>query len=121
MTQGPKHDDDPWLDDLLDEVGRGAVPDVSDDLLARVMADAEAVLPPPGGMLVRVPLWRQVVGALGGWGSVGGLVAAGVTGLAVGLGAVDATGVDALWSLGVFDGYDGQSGLSAFGWDFEEG
>lgn len=121
MTQDLKNVPDPWLDDLLDKVAQAPVPEVPADLMARVMADAQHMLPPPGGVITAPPLWRQVIGALGGWGSVGGLVAAGVTGLAIGLGAVDATGMDALWSLGVFDGYDGQTGLSAFGWDYEEG
>jgi hypothetical protein len=130
---------DALLDTLLHEAARAPlpdpgpkpgpdpVPDPSPDLMARVLADALRMMPAPGGVRAQVPLWRQVVGVLGGWRAVGGLVAATVTGLAIGLGAVDATGVldttgvDTLWSLGYFDGYDSQAGLSAFGWDFEEG
>jgi hypothetical protein len=97
------------------------IPDPSPDLMARVLGDALRVMPAPGGVRAPLPLWQQVVGVLGGWRAVGGLVAAAVTGLAIGLGAVDTTGVDTLWSLGYFEGYDSQAGLSAFGWDFEEG
>jgi hypothetical protein len=121
MTRDPNRDTDAWLDQMLDEVGRSPVPDPSADLMARVLEDAHALMPTPVGRMARTPLWQQIVDGLGGWSAVGGLVAAGVAGLAIGLGAVDATGVDALWPLGGFDGYDSQAGLSAFGWDFEEG
>lgn len=123
MTHDPHRDrdHDPWLDQLLDDIGRDRVPDPSADLMARVLADADALMPALGGRVAPAPVWRQIVNALGGWSAVGGLVAAGVTGLAIGLGVVEGTGADALWSLGVFEAYDGQAGLSAFGWDFEEG
>ncbi|MEL6450740.1 MAG: hypothetical protein AAFQ19_05725 [Pseudomonadota bacterium] len=122
MTRsGPPQDRDAaWLDALLDDVGRTPPPAVSDDLMARVMADAVAALPAPGGAPAPVPIWRQVVEGLGGWSAIGGLVAATVTGFAVGLGALDTAGADAIWSLGSEMSLDSEAGLNAYGWDLEE-
>ena len=121
MTHDPKTDPDDWLDTLLDDVARAPVPDAPPALMARVLADAEALLPAPGGVQAQAPFWQTVIDGLGGWGALGGLAVAGVTGLAIGLGAFDIASIDTLWSVGFFDGYDSQTGLSAFGWDYEEG
>lgn len=123
MTRDPEPEDPKWIDELLQDVSRAPVPNASDALMARVLSDAEALLPPPGGLAVPVdvPLWRQFVGGLGGWRAMGGLAVAGVAGLAIGLGAFDAVGLDALWSAAITDEFDSQAGLSAFGWDYEEG
>ena len=121
MTDRSKTPDPDPIASLLDEMADLPVPDPSPDLMARVLADAEAHLPPPGGVLARVPWWRQIVADIGGWGAVSGLVAATATGFFIGLGALDAMGVDALWTLGYEDYYDANLGLDAFGWAFEEG
>lgn len=121
MTRDPRVEDEDWVEHLLDDVGRAPVPEPSGDLMARVLLDAEALMPPPGGLKAPVPIWRQIVGGLGGWGAMGGLAVAGVAGLAVGLGAFDAVGFDALWSAGFSEDIDSQMGISAFGWDYEEG
>ncbi|WP_341860754.1 hypothetical protein [Gymnodinialimonas sp. 57CJ19] len=61
------------------------------DLMARVLADAEAV---QGINAASVPIvrdgsgatwWAGLLGVLGGWSAVSGITAAGVMGLAVGL------------------------------------
>lgn len=117
-TQQPNDD---WVDGLLDDLGKTPVPDPSGDLVARVLADAEVRLPPPGGVQVQPRWWQQIVGGIGGWGAVGGLVAATVTGFAVGLGALDGAGADALWTLGYDAYYDADLGLDAFGWALEDG
>ncbi|MEO0668466.1 MAG: hypothetical protein AAFZ99_11190 [Pseudomonadota bacterium] len=110
-----------WVDALLDDVGGAAPADPSGDLMARVLADAEAAMPAPGGAPVREGLWRQMLAGLGGWLSVGGLVAATAVGFAVGLGALSTVGLDALW-LGEYGAYyDDTLGFSVNGWDFEEG
>lgn len=83
------HDDDRALEALF-ATARQAPPDPSAALLARVLADATAVqaaFPAPvparaapaasGG-------WHGLLDLLGGWGGVGGLVAAGLTGLWIG-------------------------------------
>ncbi|WP_223420731.1 hypothetical protein [Tateyamaria pelophila] len=121
MRHESKNESEDWLDQMLDDVARIPVPDAPPELMARVLADAEHLLPQPGGVPVQMPLWRQVVGGLGGWGALGGLAVAGVTGLAIGLGAFDAAGIDALWSIAPLDEYDSQASLTAFGWDYEEG
>lgn len=121
MTKGAKTPDPDRIDALLEEMAAVRSPDPSPDLMARVLADAEAHLPPPGGVRAAVPWWRQVLADIGGWGAVGGLAAATVAGLAIGLGALDATGADALWTLGYDGYYDSDLGLDAFGWAIEEG
>ncbi|MCR9110553.1 hypothetical protein [Marivita sp. XM-24bin2] len=60
------------MDDLLESAfadARQAPPSLPDGLMARVMADAEAHVP----VSEVQPLWRQVVGTLGGWPAIGGL------------------------------------------------
>ncbi|MEM8654016.1 MAG: hypothetical protein AAGF36_04665 [Pseudomonadota bacterium] len=121
MTNAPPMPDPDKIDMLLDDLAARPVPDPSGDLVARVLADAEAHLPPPGGLVAAPPRWRRIVQGLGGWGAVGGLVAATVTGFAVGLGALDDAGADALWSLGYGAYFDADLGLDAFGWALEEG
>ena len=81
------------LDDLFTQArtGSGALP--SNDLLARVMADAErslqamsvAAAPAPAA---RPRFWPQMRQALGGWGGIGGLVTASFAGLWLGLAGV---------------------------------
>ena len=74
------------LDRLLTEVsGTTAMP--SDDLMARVLADAAVE---QANLLFRVhepqgSLWSQIGAAIGGWPALGGLAAAGVAGLWIGI------------------------------------
>jgi hypothetical protein len=81
----------------------------SDDLVARVLADAQAVrgaaalaaAPRPRRSVFapRTPSW---VAALGGWGGFGGVTAAGIVGLAVGFWSPDLVDVlsgGQIWSL----------------------
>lgn len=114
-------DSDRIVAQMLDDLAAGPVPEPSGDLVARVLADADAHLPPPGGAPASAPWWSQIIQGIGGWGAVGGLVAATVTGFVVGLGALDGAGMDALWTLGYGDYYDAELGLDAFGWALEEG
>ena len=120
MTHDRKTDADAWVDALLNDVASAPVPKPSQDLMARVLADATAKLPPPGGRAEVASLWHEFVAGIGGWFGVGGVLAAGFTGLVIGLGAIDPSDVDTLFSFGFFENYDSQSGLSAFGWDLEE-
>ena len=63
-------------------------PAPSEDLMARVLEDAEAYRPVPGA-LVQVaqsqPFWASLLGQIGGWAGAGGLVTAGIIGLWVGV------------------------------------
>ncbi|WP_299042913.1 hypothetical protein [uncultured Tateyamaria sp.] len=121
MTQGSKSPGPDRIEAMLDDMSALPVPEPSPDLMARVLADAQAHLPAPGGGRPQARMWRQIIGGLGGWGAVGGLVAATATGFVIGLGALDTTGVDALWTLGYDADYDTDLGLDAFGWALEEG
>ena len=123
MTQSPQGpgDDDRWIDRILDEMADMPDGQVPDALMSRVLADADAMLPPPGGRVARAPWWRQFVEGLGGWIAVGGLAAAAATGFAVGLGGLDSIGVSVPWSLDYESYYDGTGAFDAFGWDMEEG
>ncbi len=75
--------------DRLFDLARGVAPPVSDDLMARILADANAAVavpvhppavasPSPGG-------WRGWVEAIGGWPAMGGLALATVVGVVIGI------------------------------------
>ncbi|MFL4470618.1 hypothetical protein ACERZ8_12270 [Tateyamaria armeniaca] len=59
MTKAPK--DDPMIERMLDDLARAPVPDTPDDLMARVLADGQAMLPPP------VAAWRLPRGGARSW------------------------------------------------------
>lgn len=94
MTKSERDREDRFLDALLDEERRvrsGADPEVSVDLMARVLADAErvqsgfATAALPRAAPPRAGLWAQIGAALGGWPAVAGLAAASVCGLWLGI------------------------------------
>ena len=122
MNKAPKRpEEDGWIDRMLDDLAREAVPDAPDDLMARVLADGKAMLPAPVRKIVRPPWWRQIVEGIGGWTAVSGLVAAAATGFVVGLGGLETVGVLPTWSVDYETYYDGQDAEYAYGWDMEEG
>lgn len=94
-----ERDDDRTLDAVFAQARRHA-PEPSADLLARVLADAEAVQAalPARPLAHRAATTRRgtglggVFGLLGGWGGLGGLVAAGLTGLWIGFTGTGALG-----------------------------
>ena len=69
-----------FIDDLLGDV-RHADLAVPDDLMARVLADAAAQMP----AAPRTRFWHDLNEMIGGLPAWGGLVAAGVTGLWIGI------------------------------------
>ena len=96
-------DRDEALDGLFAQA-RDLAPSPSDDLIARILADAEAVAaqrrapvqPEPGG-------WRTWLESFGGWPAMGGLAAATVAGLWIGVArptAIPDLGA-AVWGEGV--------------------
>lgn len=103
--------------DALFATARQEPPVPSADLLARVLADAEAVQaarqstrqaaqvprsPRPAPMAARLGgAWRGLLDAVGGWGGVGGLVAAGAAGLWIGF---SGTGMLGAASAGLWTG-----------------
>ncbi|PJI85030.1 hypothetical protein BC777_3026 [Yoonia maricola] len=83
MMMNP-HDD--MLDDLF-AMARGEKPVPGDDLVARVLADADAIQP---GVVTAATtsqkgLWPRLLEAVGGWPAISGLAAATVAGIWVGI------------------------------------
>ncbi|WP_298857727.1 hypothetical protein [uncultured Sulfitobacter sp.] len=106
--------------EALFEDARANPPQMRSDLSARILADAETQMP-------RVPLWRRVMGAVGGPAGLGGLVTATVAGFWIGVsppvdtvdplvlfGAVESTAAYELTDLTGFD-------WATFDLDSEEG
>lgn len=128
-NETPPPMDDAWIDDLLGDAARAAVPAPPDALLARVLDDAYTVqaaaattsdiAPAPAQ-----PVWRQFVQVVGGWGGVGGLVAATCAGFVIGVWSPDfiSTPVSALvGDSSIETTYAGPLNITGFGWDLEEG
>ncbi len=93
-------DDD--LDRMLTRLG-AEVPAPSDDLMARIMADAEALRPIPGALIAGEPegFFESFLSLLGGWKGAGGLVSAGIIGLWIGVSppsTLESTTTD-LWDM----------------------
>lgn len=70
------------LDDLF-AAARQAAPDPSDTLMARIVADAAREMPRPAPATPGV--WATLWDGLGGWIGAGGLAAATVAGLWIGI------------------------------------
>lgn len=119
------------LEDLF-AAARAAPIKPDQDLLARIMADADAELPTsPWAVTVPEPArragiagrFRDWVGAIGGWPAAAGLASAAVAGLAIGFGSPQT--VDTL-SGGYFlagngDVYDVESLMPSYGDLLSEG
>ena len=73
MTADRHDTTDAALDAWLQDAGTPQVPDA---LMARVLTDGLAMQPGPGGVAAAAPRRGWLAGLLGGWQSVGGLVAA---------------------------------------------
>ncbi|MEJ6389323.1 hypothetical protein [Gymnodinialimonas ulvae] len=102
MTRDTDTENDAGLERLFD-AARDDAPDAG--LVARVLVDAEAAQPAQSATVHRPVVRRRgwlagVVETLGGWGAVGGVTAAGIMGLSIGLYApetvVDWVGGEAL-------------------------
>lgn len=87
MAEQDKHISDAELRGMLKQI-EADVPAPSDDLMARVMADAERLRPVPGARIAGAApsegFFEGLVALLGGWKGAGGLVTAGVVGLWIG-------------------------------------
>lgn len=98
MTGSDKMPEDAGLDALFD-AARDARPSPSDDLMARIIADAESNQPVLEPHRARPPsFFGQVLDALGGWPALGGLVTAAATGVYIGFVQPDLLGGEALLS-----------------------
>ena len=76
---------DDTLNDLFAQA-RGTTSAPSDDLVARVLADAAAMQPTQAtSASPRIGLWARLLDVIGGWPAVSGLAAATVAGIWVGV------------------------------------
>lgn len=98
---------------------RAAPPPLPEGLMARVLADAEAVRPRAGG-----PALRRLLAAIGGLPALGGLITATCVGFWIGaaapLGLPD-LGAEVFGQQDVAEEVLQDSFLTAFGWDNGEG
>jgi len=121
MTMNPN---DKILDDLFAQ-GRATSAQPSDDLVARVLADADAVQAGAGPAQAVQPkqnLWMRMTDALGGWPAVSGLAAATLAGVWIGVAPpaavqdITATFVGDAVSVNLFPTeFDFDAGVSADG------
>lgn len=81
------------LDRLFAEA-RSDLPEPSAALLARVLTDAEALQPDTGlsGVRKGAGIGALILSLFGGWGGIGGLATAAVTGIWLGVGLVGQSG-----------------------------
>ncbi|MCW8843454.1 MAG: dihydroorotate dehydrogenase [Rhodobacteraceae bacterium] len=97
-----KYMQDHDLDALFAAAARDTAQDPSADLLARVLADAEAVQPkamPIEASAPRRGMFDGILAVIGGWPSLGGLAAATVAGVWIGFSATPTVLPDGLASL----------------------
>ncbi len=104
---------------------RAQKPEVPDALMARVLADAEAVQPKAGAQPVasRASPWEQLRAALGGWQGMGGLAAATCAGFWIGVNPPAGLPDAGAFLLGVQSEQvvSESAAVTGFGWDLEEG
>ncbi len=114
--------DDSELDGLF-AAAKADAPTPSDDLIARIMADAEAQAAGPAP--VSAPKLRRLaalLAAIGGWPSAAGLATAAVAGLAIGLSAPDTLDTLSGGYLALADGgYQLEDLLPSYGDLLDEG
>jgi hypothetical protein len=85
-----KHQDDALLEALFAEAAGDGKPEVPADLMARILADAEAMQPTAAALAARPArqgLFSQFMQAIGGWPSLAGLATATVAGVWIGFSA----------------------------------
>ncbi len=106
LKMSDRSDLDKALDAILSEM-RAAAPEPRAELLARVLADAEAAHVAPGVGSPAAPRrvtrpagpFARLAASFGGWGGVGGLLTATVAGLWIGLsGATASDTLSLVWS-----------------------
>lgn len=105
--------------DAFFDAARGGAPEVSDDFIARLTADALAEMPVAGARVVSRPgLFGQLKASLGGWAGFSGLAAACAVGIWVGVNPpatlTDGLGLEDLWGTSASLGEMGVDPLSGF-------
>ena len=103
MNMADKRVQDQELDALFAAARDDAAQAPSSDLMARILADAEAMQPKPAASVARPQSRGGVVSgilsAIGGWPSLGGLAAATVAGVWIGFSATPTVLPDGLAGL----------------------
>ncbi len=106
----------------LDRLFADAADDMpSDQLMARVLADASAVQAkarPAVAATPPTPWWREVLDAIGGWPTLSGATAAGVMGVMIGIYAPDLVdGLSGGQLLDFSDSYSVAPDLGGLAWE----
>jgi len=123
--QADKQNMDDLLDDLFAEAKEDDQARVTDDFMARVLADAEALQPAPvfaAPAAQRRILLQLIFETIGGWQGTGGLVAATMASVWIGFSGTDLLTVEGLQAVvsGDTDFYLSDLG-GDFSIEFEEG
>lgn len=121
MTEMERSDKDV---EALFATARREAAEPSADLMARVLQDAEVAQPRPPALTktARPNVLRHALAALGGWPSLGGLVAATIVGFGIGISPLTQIDTPAASLFGQPDSlalYDAD--LGGLGWDVDEG
>lgn len=100
MTE--KKDMDALLNDMFAEAKDAPEAQVSDDFMARMLAEAEAHQPKPADLVAPLPS-RGFIGSLfdmlGGWQGTGGLVAATMASVFIGFSGAEALTIEGLQTV----------------------
>ncbi|MFD1911517.1 dihydroorotate dehydrogenase [Halodurantibacterium flavum] len=102
LPSGAEREDATSLDPFFAAM-KTRTPAPGEDLMARILADADRLQPAPPAFAPRRslrPRWREALSAFGGWQAVTGLVTATVAGLWLGLSPPAAVAglAEGLWS-----------------------
>ena len=100
MTE--KNDMDALLNDLFAEAKDAPEAQVSDDFMARMLAEAEAHQPQPAAMAAPVAergFLATLFETLGGWQGTGGLIAATMASVFIGFSGAEALTLDGLQTV----------------------
>ena len=123
MTKSRPEADD--LDDMLHRMAAD-VPDVPNDLMARVLGDAYDAQPVDVVHAAEKPEargWHNVLSVFGGWGGLGGLAFAASVGFVIGLSPPEmvTTPLNEMLGEDLMELYDSVPDDLGFGWELEEG
>jgi hypothetical protein len=108
MTE--KNEMDALLNELFAEAKEAPEAQVSDDFMARMLAEAEAHQPAPVEIAVATGqrgFWASLFDTIGGWQGTGGLMAATMASVFIGFSGADALTLDGLQTVltGDTEGY----------------
>ena len=117
--------DEQELDDLFG-LAQDNAPAPSDDLMAKIMADAAAVAAHNAPVAAQVApvspgFWASVLAMIGGWPAAAGLATAAVTGVMIGVASPDTIETLTASTFGEADAYALEDLLPSYGGFLDEG